>query len=214
MRFLLRNAIRDARLEARRRRNMKLINRRPVIGGKPLPPGGTKFLRVHDLNPALLDEIEHHHNAGNVQLLMQGRGGGEVDFAWLRAHLGWESPAPVEKPEPVAEEVAPPAPEPEPEAAPEPVFDPVPADEPISAESSAPELPEETEPMDVDALLDPEDPPEVEHEEHRYTKSELSSLKNDDLRTILTKLGGKPVNKSKSKLVTAILEAQESGGEE
>ena len=87
MRYMLRNVIRDARFNKKRRANPGKVNRRPIIGGKVLPPAATKFLRPHQLTPQLLDEIEEHQRVGNVQFVMQGRSGGEVDIAALRRQL-------------------------------------------------------------------------------------------------------------------------------
>jgi len=103
MRWLLRNVIRDLKHEARRRRNPGKVCRRPIIGGKPLPPNGTRFLRLHDFTAKLLDEIDENQEAGNVQLLMVGREGGEQNIDELREQLGFKivpkgfAPAPKEK---------------------------------------------------------------------------------------------------------------------
>jgi hypothetical protein len=204
-----------------------------MIGGKPLPPGGTKFLRLHDFTRAMVDEIEHHQKVGNIQLLQQGRGGGEMDITELRKMLGWEieveieitdievpsvpllAPAIKDEPEAVVKNVDDITDESLDEDEGEP-SEKVPADEPISAASSAPELPkEDSVPLAVDDILDPEDPPEVEHDVHAYTKDELMSLKGKDLREILVKVGGKVgSNKTKDALSDAILDLQPSIAEE
>ena len=89
MRYLLRNVVREAKLDSRRRAHPNLVNRRPMIGGKPLPPEATRFLMLPDFTPVMLNEIEDNQEVGNVQLLMVGRDGGEVSIPELRKQLGF-----------------------------------------------------------------------------------------------------------------------------
>jgi hypothetical protein len=60
-----------------------------MIGGKPLPPNATRIFIISDFTLELLNEIEHHQNAGNVQLLEVGRSGGEADIGEIRKQLGF-----------------------------------------------------------------------------------------------------------------------------
>lgn len=215
MRFFLRNVIRDRKFDAVRRQNPRKVQRRPVIGGKPLPPGGTKILRRHDFTPELLDEIEQHQEWGNVELLQAGRAGTPVNFEALRALLGFKKAAPPPKPKPL-----PPPPmqlkadmrefEMEEELAAEEVDAPVGKtdEDDIGARSEEPEEGATAEPMDLEEVLDP--PAALSEEPTPYTESELKSLKNDDLRSILAKMGGKGAGLKKSDLVAEILLLQDA----
>lgn len=195
MRFLLRNAIRDQDLNRRRAANPSAVDRRPIIGGKPLPPAATRVLVLSDFTRALLDEIEHHHNVGNVQLLNVGMGGGVVDFAVLRAKLGFAQAATIPTPTPAT----PPVP-----SAPMATPAPTPAPRP---EIPATNLPEETAPMALEELIEEEAP--VEAKSVPYTETELLALKAAELKTIIVGLGGTVGSlKLKGDLVDAILALQ------
>jgi len=128
MKYLLRNTIRDPAFERRRVANPSLVSMRPWIGGSPLGPGASRVLESGSLTAEILDEVETHQRAGNVQLIQVGGSGGEADIQALRQELGFVSePAPEPEPEP--------APEPTPEPAPEPA----PAPEPEEEEDDASE---------------------------------------------------------------------------
>lgn len=235
MRYLLRNSIRDAALESLRRSNPGKVLLRPMVGGRPLPPGGVRYLNLADFTEDLLSEIEYLSSIGNVQLLVAGRLGTAADITQLRTLRGFkekvvELPAEpptfpaVEDSTPV-EEVAPPAPT---------ESSPTPTEEP----EASPTEPTETlgEVMDrIDAARSedieeeaaaetPAVPPAVEeehekkHEKHeerheekkpKHSAEDLLKLKLPELRELLVSLGGKASGKNKDDLVSEILERQE-----
>lgn len=240
MRFLLRNAIRDIKLNRRRASHPGKISRRPMIGGKPLGPGATRPMNLSDFTPVLVAEIEQHQIYGNVQLLKIGRGGGEVDFDELRTQLGWEKATPLSNVEAedevsladllpekgIARTALPVTPMPATPEVPNEEEPPATSEETSSAEeSSAPAAASEIEEpseepgglANIDDILDPENPPEPVVESHPYTKTELlapKAYKASDLKTILTDLGGTVGSlKSKADLVDAILLQQAEGND-
>lgn len=225
MRYMLRNVIRDPRFNKRRAANPGKINRRPVIGGKPLPPGGTKFLRVPNFTPQMLDEIEAHQKAGNVQLVLQGRTGGEVDIAALRQQL-WPTDEATNDTaeEELAAEESDVTPDEEEEGDIEPnladieaVEDAIDAqpeddeeDEDVHAAESTSPPPEDSAEMDLEDVLDPEPEPEPEPEEVPYNESELMGHSKSDLQDIWKTFfpDKKPGARSKQTLTDEVLEAQ------
>src|SRR3990172_4860378 len=150
MRYMLRNVARDRSFERRRRSHPGETCMRPVIGGKPLPPGATRLLQPSDLSARVLEDIERHQAAGNVVLRAVGRGGREVVIRELREQLGIAGPSTEAAP-------APPAPAPgipsaaepsEPPGEPEPVL-------PAPDDSTSDEpLPPHPPPMPVDDVVD------------------------------------------------------------
>lgn len=234
MRYLLRNAIRDAALEPLRRSNPGKVLLRPMVGGRPLPPGGVRYLNLADFTEDLLSEIEYLSSIGNVQLLVAGRLGTAADLAEIRGLRGLKAKAapPVEPPtfpavedSTPAEEVAPPAPtEPSPTPAEEPEASPSP--EPTETLGEAMDRIDAARSEDIKEMLaeEPavetpvapppvvEEPPvEAPHEEAKPkpTAEELLKLKLPELRDLLVSLGGKASGKNKDDLVSEILERQE-----
>jgi hypothetical protein len=215
MRWLLRNVIRDLKFESRRRRNPGKISRRPMIGGKPLPPNGTRFLRLDDFNPKLLEEIEQHQEWGNVQLLKVGRDGGEQDIDELRAMLGFKVvpkeilPAPKKVDSvPIEEQEAKPELEPGMKVDGTPLEEELPGDGELDIEEE--KFTEEPKPLDPDELLD-EEPNYEGAGETMYTESELMGLKKDDLILVHQQVVGKAsTGKTKQDLTDEILAAQAS----
>ena len=217
MRWLLRNVIRDLKMEARRRRSPGKVCRRPIIGGKPLPPNGTRFLRLHDFTAKLLDEIDENQEAGNVQLLMVGREGGEQNIDELRLQLGFKAKpkdfAPAPKKAPVSDGMAG-------VSADAIGFDEVAHfDEEEEIEEELPgdgELDVEEEALeatvtDTDELLDDDDEWDEESmADVPYTESELMGHSKDDLILVHKKVcpDSGSTGKTKQKLTDEILAVQ------
>lgn len=88
MRYLLRNAVRDLALESVRRAHPGKVLLRPMVGGRPLPAGGVRYLNLADFTESLLDEIEYLSGIGNVQLLMAGRPGVTANLDDIRRLRG------------------------------------------------------------------------------------------------------------------------------
>ena len=103
MRFLLLNAVRDRSLESVRRKNPGKVQRRPLIGGKPLPPGARRVFLFSEFTPEIIGDIWTHQDYGNVKLIEVGKRG-PVDMQALSDRLGFTHPA-ADEPEPmIAEE--------------------------------------------------------------------------------------------------------------
>jgi hypothetical protein len=211
-----------------------------MIGGKPLGPSATRAMILSDFTPELVAEIEQHQIWGNVQLLKVGRGGGEVNFDELRKTLGWEKPrvskaAPPVQPKPADvkpteehaetgetgseepegnEETAPSSGDETSTPAPSDAPTDEPADDKPAAASELEEPPEESGGVDLEEVLDPENPPEPEVEEHAYTMDELMALKAADLKKIIVSFPDGKVGslKKKSDLAEEILRLQSAEG--
>jgi len=239
MRYLLRNTIRDTQYKTKRAAHPGKANRRPIIGGKPLPPSSTRILRLPQFTKKMLDEIEYHQEVGNVVLLSVGKAGPCVDINALRKRLGFPipvTPGPVVKTvsepapavsisEPVEEiqipEVAPveeaplPVPEPEPEPEPEPQIEvQVGVVTAVVTPGEDGEFGTEDDVVQlggsiIDEITEPDTPVEEEDAKPVYTESELKKMKNDKLRAILLMEHGVKLHAKKAELVSTILELQE-----
>ena len=73
MRFILLNAANDRRLAPLRRLHIGKMQRRPTIGGKPLPTGARRVLDRAQLTGPMLVEICHHVQVGNVRFIQVGK---------------------------------------------------------------------------------------------------------------------------------------------
>lgn len=186
-RFLLRNAVRDPKFAALRKKNESKVQLRPFVGGKPLPPGATRILLLSDLTPAIIAEIEGLVAIGNIEFLAIGRFGPAVDFMALRTELGQLPAVPVT----VAVETA------------------------VAAEVVTEVAVSSVKAKPAPAYVEPEPPiaapePAVATEaiEKVWTREELEAARLVDLRDILNRLGGKTASKNKSVVVDEILAAQ------
>ena len=88
MRFILINAVRDRSLEKRRKSHPGKVQRRPVVGGKPLPSGGRRILLLSDITPKMLEDIRHHEEVGNIRFTEIGQRG-PVDMGRLAERCGF-----------------------------------------------------------------------------------------------------------------------------
>lgn len=223
MRYLLRNCIRDRTMDRRRAANPGKATLRPIIAGKVLPPASIRIMLSHDITQPVLAEIELHQNAGNVQLLRAGRGGGEVDLVALRKELGWSQLVPA--PEVVSPVFLPSAVE----ALPlEPVSPTVTTEVVTAVETEVATEVVVSPPVIVEPLLPPEAPAPVLDEllgdttasedteqappETIGYKAALFEKSNEELRVILIGLGGAATGKRKSVLVEEILERTPASG--
>jgi len=111
MRFILRNAVNNPALEANRRSHPGKVQRRPVIGGKPLPTGARRVFDRGQLTGPMLQEIAHHVEVGNITFIQVGKRG-PVDMAALAEACGFtelfdaaeDAPLEAVVPTPVVEE--------------------------------------------------------------------------------------------------------------
>jgi hypothetical protein len=87
MKFILTNAVQDRSLESVRRRFPGQIQRRPIIGSKPLPPGARRVLRLADLTHKVFYDICHHLKVGNIKFIQIGSRD-PVDMNALGQRLG------------------------------------------------------------------------------------------------------------------------------
>lgn len=211
MRYLLRNCIRDRAMDRRRAANPGKTSLRPIIAGKVLPPASIRIMMLHDITQTVLAEIELHQNAGNVQLLRAGRGGGEVDLVALRKERGW--PQSVPAPEAVSPVSLPPTVE---ELLPEPVSPIVATEVAVSPPAVVePLLPPEAPAPVLSELLGDETASEDTEQAPPETighKAVLFEKSNEELRVILAGLGGAATGKRKSVLVEEILERTPASG--
>lgn len=221
MRYLLRNVVHDHKFEHRRNARPSEVTQMPVIAGSPMRPGASRYFEKEELTVPLLKEILPHQAAGNLQLLQLG--GGEVDIVALITALGGAVKAVATAVKVVAaaiheisddikvhkeakekfkardlvEDVIPLAPD---------VIESVKkAVEPVKA--AIVEVKEVAAAIKLDELAPvPVSTPDAK--DVTYTEVELSGMKGEQLRTALSKLGGKVLGKSKGKLIAEILDMQ------
>lgn len=199
MRFVLKNAIHDRRLKALRQEHQSKITSSPIIGGKVLPPRGSRVINSSELNLDTLYEIAHYSDCGIVSLLLNNTR--IEDFKALEQKL-----FPAQKVVTLKDEVK----VKEASSLPKEVVKEV-----IEAPVEAQEVEEKVESKETDqeesvATLDDILGEEAKEESSKYTQSDLRALKNKELKEILSLVAPQETisGKNKRELIEAILEAQ------
>ena len=90
MRLLVINTISDPSTERVRRRHPGKVQQRPVVAGRALPaPNGRRTIPTDLLTPEVVDHLEYLSSIGNVRVVEMGSTRRELDFAAVRAALGF-----------------------------------------------------------------------------------------------------------------------------
>lgn len=90
MRLLVINTISDPSTERVRRRHPGKVQQRPVVAGRALPaPNGRRTIPTDLLTPEVVDQLEYLSSIGNVRVVEMGSTRRELDFAAVRAALGF-----------------------------------------------------------------------------------------------------------------------------
>lgn len=190
MELIIRNTSRDRSTKALRQARPGDVNPSPLICKVRLPPGGTLGVPHSDLTRSDLSLVTVLMGCGCLKVFCKPSFGPlrQMDAAELESLCDFPEAAPVPVPVPTPE----PEPIPEPEPEPEPVAVAIQEEETV-------EVPE------------PEPADEASPEVAPYLEEELKSMKNSQLRDILSDMEyGRTTGMNKAALVAAVLETQES----